>query len=94
MSAALQLPADILDADLAKKTGAKAACSIRDLLIVLGISDEELGEMDEKDEILAREPWRRDSLKFVADTELQGGMRIGHMEGAIDWSGTKFEGTP
>jgi len=88
----LQIPADMIDHEAAEKIGCKAVVSIRDLLVLLGASDEVLRDCDERDEILAREPWRRDGLKFrpVGDP-LPDGTRLGFTEGEIDWSGTRFE---
>jgi hypothetical protein len=66
--------------------------SIRDLLVLLGASEEKLRDMDEQDEILAREPWRRDTCLFIPllGSEVILGWKCGHSEGGIDWRGTRF----
>ncbi len=89
----LKIPTDMIDADLSAKTGGTTV-SIRDMMILLGVSDEELRDMDERDEILAREPWRKASIKFEALAELPNGMKLGVMRGAVDWSGTRFAKLP
>lgn len=92
----VKIPADMFQVDKAKAVGAKAVVSIRDLLVLLGATDQQLKDCDERAEILAREPWRRDSLRFIPCGEpmldetgkvWQGGFS----EGEIDWSGTRFE---
>lgn len=81
----------MLDRKAAREIGAAAVCSIRDLIIALGASDKEIRDMDERDEILKREPWRRDSVRFVQTGTLPNGWKIGYSEGSINWSGTRFE---
>ncbi len=89
----LKIPADMIDAERSAKAGCKVV-SIRDLMILLGVSDEKLRDMDEQDEILAREPWRRDGIKFVEGGDCGNGMKWGTMTGSIDWSGTRFAKLP
>ncbi len=88
----MNLPADMNDAGAAKRLNAKAVVSIRDLLVLLGASDQELQDCDDRAEILAREPWRRDELKWRELGKTDGGISVGVVDGSVDWSGTRFEG--
>lgn len=74
------------DAGLAAELGASAVISMRDMLVLLGATDDELRNYDERREILYREPWR-DRTRFVP---LRPGSTVGSLEGDIDWSGTRF----
>ncbi len=93
MNESIRIPADMIDTERSEKAGCKIV-SIRDMMILLGVSDEKLRDMDERDEILAREPWRKDSVKFVPCGEMGNGWKYGTMVGEIDWTGTRFEGKP
>lgn len=87
MNEPLRIPADMIQSAPDEPT----TVSIRDMLILLGTSDEKLRDMDERDEILAREPWR-DQTKWVEWPGQEGAAyKFGHIEGRIDWSGTRFE---
>lgn len=88
----LHIPADMNLADKAQAMGAKAVVSIRDFMVLLGASDQELRDFDERNEILARDPWRKDGLWFEVVGTLPDGMKAGFQRGEIDWSGTRFDG--
>jgi len=90
----MNIPADMNLPDLAEACHAKAAVSFRDMLILLGASDQALRDCDEMGEILEREPWRRDGVRFVEIGRTPGGMQFGIMEGEVDWSGTRFVKAP
>jgi hypothetical protein len=89
--AGFTIPADMNDRNAAAKIGAKAVVSIRDMLVLLGMPDDELAASDERREILAEEPWRRDGIKFVPIGTGPNGLRLGYMTGEVDWSGTRFD---
>lgn len=85
------VPDDMNDRELAKKFNAEAVTSVRDTLILLGYTDEELRRYDidraEMQEILAREPWRK---KPWRQTGTLNGYPVG-FQYPPDWSGTRFE---
>ena len=87
----MNIPADMNRADMAEAIGARAVVSIRDMLILLGATDEQLRDHDEQLEILNREPWRR-KTRYVEMGRRPDGMTYGYFKGEIDWTGTRFEG--
>lgn len=86
----VSIPADMLRPELNEQFGCEAVVSIRDMMICLGATDEQLRDMDERDEILEREPWRKDGLGFQVTATMPNGMQLGFSTGEIDWSGTRF----
>lgn len=89
MTDGVRIPDDMIDRDLSRAMGGTVV-SIRDMMIALGASDEVLRDIDEQNDILAREPWRRDGVKFVVRGTLPNGMQWGCMTGEVDWTGTRF----
>jgi hypothetical protein len=87
----VKIPADMNRPEIAAEMGAKAVVSIRDMLVLLGAPDQDLRDFDERDEILAREPWRNKTRFVPMGNPMPNGMRVGFMEGEIDWTGTRFE---
>lgn len=85
------IPEDMNDSHKAEQLGAQAVVSIRDMMILLGASDEQLRDCDERKAILEREPWRKDGLWFEAIGEMPDGSKVGFQRGEIDWSGTRFD---
>ncbi len=86
----MTIPADMVNAELSEKVGGTVV-SIRDMLLALGASDDSLRDYDERQEILAREPWRTANLKFVPLGDKVDGCQIGYTKGKIDWTGTRFK---
>lgn len=86
MADELRIPADMNDYEMARKLGAKAVVSIRDMMLLLGASDEQLRKCDERKEILKREPWR--IMREQIGKARPNGMTP--MRVTVDWSGTKF----
>jgi hypothetical protein len=89
VSESFTIPADMIDHEASAKAGCTVV-SIRDMLVALGASDQQLRDHDERQEILEREPWRKDGLKWVPVGKPLNGMQGGYMDGKIDWSGTRF----
>lgn len=93
MNETIQIPQDMVNEELSKQMGGTVV-SVRDFLVALGLSDEELREHDRiqalRKEILEREPWR-DQTKIVPISELKNGFQLCCIEGEIDWSGTPME---
>jgi len=89
----LKIPEDMIDKERTAAAGAAAVVSIRDMLVLLGASDQELKDSDDRAEILAREPWRKDGLWFESLGSFENGVEHGFMRGQIDWSGTRFAKT-
>lgn len=85
-----RVPADMNHPSLADKMGAEAVISIRDMLVLVGAPDQALRDFDERQEILDREPWRRDGVRWVVYAKSLDGFEFGCFDGEIDWSGTRF----
>lgn len=83
------VPQDMNNQELAKKINAKAAVSMRDMLVLLGTSDEKLWLADAMREIRVSEPWR-DGTKFVT-TGSFGNMKVGYVEGQWHYFWTAYE---
>jgi hypothetical protein len=90
VSESFTIPADMIDREASAKAGCTVV-SIRDMLVALGATDEQLRDHDERQEILEREPWRRDGLKRILCGKPVNGMQLFYMTGEIDWSGTRFD---
>lgn len=91
MTDGINIPADMNNVELAKATGSRAVVSLRDMMLLLGASDQDMQDWDERDEILTAEPWRNKTT-FRVVGECPNGMKYGFMEGYIDWTGTRFDG--
>jgi hypothetical protein len=82
----MNIPADMNVAP----SGQPPVVSIRDLLVLLGTSDEKLRDMDERDAVLAREPWRWDTLVSVVHS-WWGDSAFTTSAGEADMRGTRFD---
>ena len=90
MGESIHILADMIDQEATKRMGARAVVSMRDFMIACGATDEQLRDSDERMEILKREPWRKDRLRWVECGKLKSGLTLQYCEGKIDWSGTRF----
>lgn len=93
MSESFDIALDMIDQKKSEAMGGTVV-GIRDMLIALGLSDDELREHDRvcqlRDDILSREPWR-DARQWRKCGVGPNGMEVGYMEGRIDWSGTEMQ---
>lgn len=86
----MNIPEDMLDKEAAKELNAAAVVSIRDLIILLS-TDQQLADHQEKQQIIAREPWRKSGGHF----RQVPGKNYGFITvPQFDWSGTRFENEP
>lgn len=88
----MQIPADMVNQEASEELGGTVV-SVRDMLVLLGATDEELREQDRisqlRKDILVREPWRDKTRK--RNVGVMNGREMFVIEGIVGWSGTEMQ---